>query len=110
MDKETFLNSISEIGKCEDDAERRNLLVNLNDEATKIFDTQDNLNKQISELNESLTKANERVSKVQDYNMELYKRLDAQKEDNSSFENATGIKKEEPIKTKSFDELVKDFL
>lgn len=109
MDKETFLNSISEIGKCEDDAERRNLLVKLSDDATKIFDTQDSLNAQIVELNDSVTKANERVEKVQEYNMELYKRLDVQKDDDS-FEHATGVKKEEPVKTKSFEELAKEFM
>lgn len=110
MDKDKFLNSITEIGNCEDDVERRNLLVSLSDEATKLFDTQDSLNTKINELNDSLTKANERVSKVQEYNMELYQRLDTQKEAGDSFENATGIKKEEPIKTKSFDELAKEFM
>ena len=110
MDKETFLNSISEIGKCEDDAERRSLLISLSDNATKIFESQDSLNTKINELNDSLTKVNEQLSKTQEYNMELYKRIDTQKEAGDSFENATGIKKEEPIKTKSFEELAKEFL
>lgn len=110
MDKEKFLNSITAIGTCEDDVERRNMLVSLSDEATKLFETQDGLNNKINELNESLTKANERVNKVQEFNMELYKRLDTQKEPGDSFENATGVKKEEPEKTKSFEELAKEFL
>lgn len=108
MDKETFLNSISDIGKCEDDAERRTLLSNLSDEAVKIFDNQDNLTTQINTLNDSLTKANEQITKVQGYNMDLYNKLDAQRQ-GTSFENATGIKKEEPKEYKSFEDLAKSF-
>lgn len=110
MDKDTFLNSISEIGKCEDDVKRRDLLTSLSDEATKIFDDKESLNTKVNELNESLIKANERISEVQGYNMELYKRLDTQKDPDSSFQDATGVEKEKPIETKSFDELVKEFI
>lgn len=110
MDKDTFLNSISQINNCEDEAERRTLLSNLSDEAVKIFDNQDALHNQVNSLNESLTKANEQITKVQGYNMDLYNKLDAQRRDTTPFEESSGIKEEEEKTYRSYEDIAKDFI
>lgn len=109
MDKDTFLSNITEISKCTDDSERRTLLSNLSDEAVKLFDNQDILNGQISSLNEKLTKASEQITKVQEFNMDLYNKLDAQRRDTTAFEESSGIKEEEEKTYKSFEDLAKSF-
>ena len=61
MDKETFLSKITEIGTCEDDVRRRELLADLQNESTSLFDRNSELeasNKQYSDDNEKLRSAN----------------------------------------------------
>lgn len=105
MDKDKFLDSITEISKCEDDSERRTLLSNLSDEAVKLFENQDTLNNQVNTLNESITKANEQITKLQGYNMDLYSKLDAQRKDVTPFEESSGIKEEPKVEVKSYEEI-----
>lgn len=61
MDKETFLTRITEIGSCEDDVRRRELLADLQNESSSIFDRNSELeasNNKLTEDNESLRSAN----------------------------------------------------
>lgn len=61
MDKETFLSRITEIGTCEDDVRRRELLAELQNESTSLFDRNSELeasNRQFSDDNEKLRSAN----------------------------------------------------
>lgn len=61
MDKQEFLNKITEIGSCEDEVSRRELLTELSDEGTKLFDRNaelDSSNRQLSDDNEKLRSAN----------------------------------------------------
>lgn len=61
MDKLEFQNLIKEIGSCEDDAHRRELLVSLEETASPIFDSVDELttkNTSLNEDNEALRSAN----------------------------------------------------
>lgn len=65
MDKETFLTRITEIGTCEDDVRRRELLSDLQNESTSIFDR----NSELEGNNQKLTKDNE---KLREANMKLF--------------------------------------
>lgn len=61
MDKETFLSRITEIGTCEDDVRRRELLSDLQNESTSVFDRNielEGMNKKLNDDNESLRSAN----------------------------------------------------
>lgn len=61
MDKQTFQEKISQIGTCEDEVTRRELLAELSEEGCKAFDTVDELTKSNNQYvtdNEALRKAN----------------------------------------------------
>ena len=61
MDKELFLNKITEIGTCDDDVTRRSLLTELSDEVSSVFDSVATLtenNRILSESNQILKDSN----------------------------------------------------
>ena len=61
MDKQAFLDQITEIGKQEDAAQMRTMLSALTDEVSAVFDDRDNLaeqNQSYAQDNESLRSAN----------------------------------------------------
>lgn len=61
MTKEEFQNIIKEIGTCEDEAQRREMLTSLEENTSPIFDSVDELtsrNTSLTEDNESLRSAN----------------------------------------------------
>ena len=72
MDKTEFLNKITEIGTCEDDATRRALLTEINDGVSEVFDNVATL----TETNENLTKNN---NDLLEKNMQLFLRVSTQK-------------------------------
>ena len=65
MERQAFLDTITEIGTCTDDSTRRSLLANLGNSAAELFDSV-----------ESLTEANgnfeKQVAKLQEDNMTLF--------------------------------------
>lgn len=65
MDKQDFLNRITAIGTCEDDAERRTLLANLSTDVESVFDS----NATLTEENNNYKDANE---KLRSANMDLF--------------------------------------
>jgi regulator of replication initiation timing len=65
MTKEEFLNSITEIGSCEDIVEVRSKLTELSNSVTDIYDS----NSELSQDNERLTQDNE---KLRSANMDLF--------------------------------------
>lgn len=65
MDKETFLNKLKEIGTIEDDVQRRDLIADLTDEATTVFDEYNNLVEQDQ-------KHTEDIEKLREANMKLF--------------------------------------
>lgn len=65
MDKEKILNTLTEIGTCEDDVQRRSMLDGLRDELSGLCDSVDSL----TERNSALTVANENLRKA---NMDLF--------------------------------------
>lgn len=68
MKKEEFQDLIKQIGQCEDDAQRRELLVSLEESTTPIFDDVDTL----TEKNNGLTEDNEALRSA---NMKLFLRV-----------------------------------
>lgn len=97
MLKDDFIKSIAEIGQCEDEAERREMLATLQEEAVKDYDKIDTLTSD----NEALKEERE---KLRDYNMKLFLRVGEQKDPDKVKENETGMKADE-TKKKSFDDL-----
>lgn len=81
MDKVTFQRKISEIGTCEDEAQRREMLTQLQEEVTGDYDRLTDLeatNNQLTSDNESLRSAN----------MKLFLRVgDHKAQDNDPFED-----------------------
>lgn len=72
MDKLEFQNKITEIGSCEDEAKRRELLTQLQEDVSPKFDEIDDLKTK----NDDLTKNND---ELRDYNMKLFLRVGEQK-------------------------------
>lgn len=68
MDKDTLISRITEIGTCEDEAHRRELLTQLQDEASADYDRMTEL----ETSNSNLTNDNE---KLREANMKLFLRV-----------------------------------
>lgn len=73
MNKEEFLESITAIGSSEDDVARRELLADLSEKVTSIFDD----NNTLTENNKNLAADNE---KLREANMKLFLRVGEQRE------------------------------
>lgn len=98
MDKEQFLEFIKNIGTTEDDAQRRELLTQLSDSMTEIFDNNEKL------INENNTYKDDN-EKLRSANMQLFLRVGA-KSKNKKEENPDGTQEDpEPRKFEDlFDE------
>lgn len=68
MKKEDFAKMIQDIGTCTDDAERRKLLANLQEEASKDYD-------EISRLTESVTTLQSKNNKLMETNLDLFMKV-----------------------------------
>lgn len=73
MEKQEFLNRITEIGSCEDDVTRRELLTQLSEDASKDYDNLSTL----TETNQTLMNDNETLRSA---NMKLFLRVGESKE------------------------------
>ena len=96
MEKQDFLDRILEIGKCEDDVQRRDLLSQLSEEASKDYD---NL-KTLTESNESLKNDNETL---RDANMKLFLRVGEAKDPDARKKDEIGVDGKEKEKRKFED-------
>lgn len=98
MDKEQFLEFIKNIGTTEDDAQRRELLTQLSDSMTEIFDNNEKL------INENNTYKDDN-EKLRSANMQLFLRVGA-KSENKKEEKPDGTQEDpEPRKFEDlFDE------
>ena len=89
MDKVTFQQRISAIGTCEDETQRRELLTQLQEDATADYDRLtelENTNSQLTSDNETLRSAN----------MRLFLRIgDHKEQDNGSLEDGKEKEKRE---------------
>lgn len=97
MDKETFLQRLTDIGTLEDDVQRRTILAELRDEAENLFTT-----------NEALTTSNNKYiednEKLREANMKLFLREGVEKK--TSVQDDLPVAKE-PEKLK-FEDLFND--
>lgn len=93
MDRQGFLDAITNIGTCEDDVQRRTLLTQLSDEVVKDYDTLT----QLTETNKDLTAKNETL---RDANMQLFLRVGGTKEndDDDEIEDQNKRKKDTKLK------------
>lgn len=98
MDKQEFLDTLTQIGTCEDETQRRDMLATLNTEASTLFDNHANL----TEQNKTLTAANEDLRSA---NMKLFLQVGANKTEQQRQHDTTGHEKEEPAKKLTFDAL-----
>lgn len=95
MDKDTFNSLIQQIGQCDDDVERRELLTSLADDTNPMFDRVTDLEQQ----NTQLTDDNETLRSA---NMKLFLRVG----DKSKPEEPPGLEPEPP--KRKFDDLFND--
>ena len=98
LSKEEFMAKIQEIGTCEDDVQRKELLTELSGSISEVYDDNDTLskaNKQYEEDNEILRKANNKLWLETTSNSEGEKEKDPEE------------KEEKEEKKLSFDDLFK---
>ena len=96
MQKQEFLDKITEIGTCEDDVKRRELLTALSEECEKDYDNISSL----SETNKNLLDDNE---KLRSANMQLFLRVGESKSKGEKLKDETGIEPEK--ETRKFEDL-----
>lgn len=97
MDKQNFLDTLTQIGTCEDETQRRDMLATLNTEAGTLFDNNAELTSQI----ETLTSDNENLRAA---NMKLFLQVGADKSSAERQKDKTGIDNpDEPQKLKYED-------
>lgn len=98
MDKQEFLDTLTRIGTCEDETERRTMLASLNSEASTLFDNHATLTSE----NESLKTANEQIRAA---NMELFLQVGAKKTEQQRLHDQTGHDKDEPEQPMKYEDL-----
>ena len=109
MNREELLNSITQIGTCEDENERRNLLTTLSENVGNVFNEVDTLRATNTTLEDTIKTKTEELEKSQNYNMEMFLKLQKQNEV-KPMEVETGIKEEEKPVYKSYKELGQSYL
>lgn len=110
MDKDTFINSIKEIGSCEDGTERLAKLTSLQEEVSKVFDDKTGLETEVQTLKDSITKKDEEIQKANKYAMDMFLKVGEQKNELQIRAEKTGIEQEEEKTFRSYEEIAKDFM
>lgn len=96
MNRETLLNTITEIGTIEDDAERRTKLASLHDEIGKLCDSIDSDKNTIDSLNETIVSKDEEIGKLQKHNMDLFLKVGVPKTPEELQKDNLGVEPEKP--------------
>lgn len=97
MDKAQLLEIISNIGTCEDEVQRRELLTSLSDEVGNVFDD----NQTLRDQNNKFKEDNDRLIES---NRKYFLRLETQKTEQEVQRDSTGIKTPDEHK-RSFEDL-----
>lgn len=97
MNKQDLLNRITAIGSCDDDVQRRELLSQLSEEASRDYDNLATL----TETNQTLMNDNETLRQA---NMKLFLRVGEEKDPDGKRKDETGIDDKKNEK-RSFDNL-----
>lgn len=71
MTREEVMSALTEIGTCEDAAQRRQLITNVTEAVTGVFDSNDT-------LTSANTKHEADIKKLQEYNMQLFLKVGGQ--------------------------------
>lgn len=100
MDRQEFLNTLTEIGTCENEVERREKLSSLHDEVEKLYTDNETLTTQ----NKTLTDDNETLRSA---NMKLFLRVGEQKTEAQIKKDTTGIEAK-PETKRNFSDLFDD--
>lgn len=98
MDKEKFIEAIQNIGKCEDEVERRTLLAKLSDDTSTIFDE----NATLKTEKEKYEADNEKLRQA---NMDLFLRVGSEKSKEEQIKDSTGIDTKPPAEKRKFEDL-----
>lgn len=98
MEKQEFIDTLTQIGTEADEVKRRELLTTLNNEAATLFDSNATLSKQ----NEALTASNEDLLAA---NMKLFRQVGQSKSSEERQHDTTGIDKPEPTKKRKYEDL-----
>lgn len=101
MDKKEYLDTLTKIGTCEDETQRRDMLATLNKEAETLFDT----NATLTTQNEAFKSDNELLRSA---NMKLFLQVGANKTPEQRQHDQTGHQKEEPEQKLTYDDLFKE--
>lgn len=101
MDKKEYLDTLTKIGTCEDETQRRDMLATLNKEAETLFDT----NATLTTQNEAFKSDNELLRSA---NMKLFLQVGANKAPEQRLHDQTGHDKEEPEQKLTYDDLFKE--
>lgn len=98
MDKKEFLDTLTKIGTCDDDAQRREMLADLNKEAETLFDN----NATLTTQNEQFAADNESLRAT---NMKLFLQIGENKSPEQRQKDQTGHPAEEPEQKLTYDDL-----
>ena len=96
MDKQAFLDRITEIGTCDDDVQRRTLLAELSEESEKVFDA-------FASATETSTNLAADNEKLRAANMKLFLRVGEAKDQGEVEKDRTGL--EQPKEKLKFEDL-----
>lgn len=100
MEKLDFLNTLTQIGTCEDEAQRRDMLATLNTEASQLFDT----NAELSKQNDQFKLDNETLRSA---NMKLFLQVGAGKTPEQIKKDTTGLE-DKPDENLTYENLFKE--
>lgn len=95
MDKETMIQTIQNIGTCEDVTDRLTMLTNLQDELVKVYDSSETDKTTIETLNNTLQEKEKSIDKLQQANMDLFLRLGVDVTEQEKLKNSTGEQPDE---------------
>ena len=107
MELNEFLEKITNIGTCEEASERLTMLSELSEGVTNLYNDYDLRQTTIDTLNETLKNKDEKMSKLQEANMDLFLRVNAQTSKAEQTKVTTGIEQPEDNKLK-FEDLFKE--
>lgn len=103
MDKQIFLDKFKELGTCEDDVQRRDILASLTDDISVLYSDIESDRSTIDVLNQTIEKNKEDIEKLRESNMNLFLRVSANKTEDQQKQDSTGIKPDEDKKLKFED-------
>lgn len=98
MDKQEYLDRLTEIGTCESDEERRALIAEIHSEAERLYDSN-------SELSANNTQLENDMESLRAANMKLFLQVGERRTPADIKRDETGIKDEPPKEKRNFTDL-----